>query len=188
MTHSSTQQSAADEHGPLPRGINHIGLTVPDLDLATRFLAEAFGAKVAYDGLTLDDEARSGAETERQLGLPQGARIIRQRMIQIGVGPSLEVFEIEVDDRHPAARLSDLGWNHISLLVDDIEGVLARAVAAGGQALSEVHDNSRHEDTPGNGSVYVRPPWGGLIELQTLPNGHWYGPDSESEVWSPPQR
>ena len=36
-------------------------MTVPDMDEATKFFKEAFGAKIAYDGLTLADEpARRG--------------------------------------------------------------------------------------------------------------------------------
>ncbi|UYG16409.1 VOC family protein [Brachybacterium huguangmaarense] len=142
---------------------------------------------MAYDGLTPDDEPRSGPEVERQLGLPRGAAIHRQRMFVIGEGPGLEVFEISGEQR-PASGLADLGLNHISLYCDDIEGSLARLVAAGGRALSEVHGNSRHEDTEGNGSVYVEAPWGMLIELQTIPGGHYYPADSESEVWMPSPR
>ncbi|SQC29870.1 Uncharacterised protein [Rothia kristinae] len=70
------------------RGINHLGVTVPDLEEATRFLREGLGAKVAYDGLTGQDEPRQGEEVERQLGLPAGAKIVRQRMIVIGTGPA----------------------------------------------------------------------------------------------------
>ena len=172
---------------PLPRGIQHIGVTVPDLDAATRFFAEGLRAEVAYDGLTTDDEPRSGPEVERQLGLPPGAAIHRQRMFVIGQGPGLEVFEISGQQR-PASGLADFGLNHIALYCDDIEGSLARLVAAGGEALSEVHGNSRHEDSPGNGSVYVTAPWGMLIELQTIPNGHYYGPDSQAQVWMPQPR
>lgn len=168
----------------LPRGINHLGVTVPDLDAATRLLVDGLGAKIAYDGLTLDDDPREGAEVERQLGLPPGARILRQRMFVIGEGPGLEVFEIDAPHA-PAAGLADYGLNHVSFFTDDIDGLLDRLVAAGGQALSEVHGNSRHEDSPGNGSVYVKAPWGMLIELQTIPNGHYYGPDSQAEVWLP---
>ena len=46
------------------RGINHLGVTVPDLEEATRFLREGLGAKVAYDGLTGQDEPRQGEEVE----------------------------------------------------------------------------------------------------------------------------
>lgn len=172
---------------PMPRGIQHIGVTVPDLEAATTFLVEGLGAKVAYDGLTTDDEPRQGAEVERQLGLPSGAAIHKQRFFVIGEGPGLEVFEISGEQR-PASGLADFGLNHISLYCDDIEGCLARLVGAGGEALSEIHENSRHEDTPGNGSVYVRAPWGMLIELQTIPNGHYYDADSQAEVWMPSAR
>ncbi|WP_066912180.1 VOC family protein [Millisia brevis] len=169
---------------PRPRGIQHIGVTVPDLDAATQFLVDGLGAKIAYDGLTLDDEPREGPEVERQLGLPPGARIRRQRMVVIGEGPGLEIFQIEGDQR-PAAGLADIGLNHISFYVDDIEGMRRRLIDAGGTALSDVHGNSRFEDTPGNGSVYVRAPWGMLIELQTIPNGHYYPADSQAKVWMP---
>lgn len=40
-------------------GVNHLGMTVPDMDEATKFFKEAFGAKIAYDGLTLVDEPRA---------------------------------------------------------------------------------------------------------------------------------
>lgn len=113
---------------------------------------------------------RSGDQVERQLGLPAGAAIHRQRMFVIGEGPGLEVFEISGEQR-PASGLADFGLNHISVYCDDIEGSLARLTAAGGQPLSEIHENSRWEDSEGNGSVYVKAPWGMLIELQTIPNG-----------------
>lgn len=177
-----------DDFGPLPRGINHIGLTVPDIDAASRFLAQGLGAAWCYDGLTRDDPPRQGELVERQLGLPSGARIVRQRLMRIGEGPNIEMFEIEVDDPAEPLRLSDRGWNHISLYCDDIEGARRRLIAAGGEALSDVHGNSRHEDTPGNGSVYIRPPWGGLIELQAIPAGNWYPDDSEAPAWLPTTR
>mgnify|MGYP001038240714 CR=1 FL=1 len=169
---------------PQPRGIQHLGMTVPDLDAATRFLKEGLGAQVSYDGLSADDDPRQGEEVERQLGLPPGAAIRRQRFVVIGEGPGLEMFEISGEQRE-AAGLADFGLNHIALYCDDLEGCRDRLVAAGGEALSEIHGNSRYEDTPGNGSVYVRAPWGMLIELQTIPGGHYYPEDSEAEVWMP---
>lgn len=175
------------ENKALPRGIQHVGMTVPDLDAATRFLIEGLGAEIAYDGLSADDPPRGGAQTERQLGLPRGALIHRQRFFVIGEGPGLEVFEISGEQR-PAVGLADFGLNHIAFYVDDIDASLQRLVAAGGTALSEVHGNSRYEDTPGNGSVYVRAPWGTLFELQTIPEGHYYPRDSQADVWMPERR
>ncbi|GEM_PF-3087525 len=64
---------------------------------------------------------------------------------------------------------------------------LERAVANGATALSEVHDNSAHEDTEDNGSVHLTPPRGTLMELQTWPHGHRYDADSEAHAWIPPR-
>ena len=66
---------ARDEFGPLPRGIHHLGMTVPDIDVATTFLRAALGARVCYDGVTAQDTPREGAELERILGLPPGSKI-----------------------------------------------------------------------------------------------------------------
>jgi catechol 2,3-dioxygenase-like lactoylglutathione lyase family enzyme len=177
----------SDEYGLFPRGINHIGLTVDDLDFASDFLAKGLGAKWCYDGLTRADEPRKGPEIECQLGLSKGSQIVRQRLMRIGNGPNIEIFEIETSDPAMPLGLEDRGWNHISVYCDDIEAALRRLVAAGAEPLSGVHGNSRHEDTEDNGSVYVRPPWRGLIELQSIPNGYYYPEHSEAKTWLPAQ-
>lgn len=167
------------------RGINHVGLTVPNIDEATQFFKEAFGAKVAYDGLSYDDEPREGAEVERQLGLSKGAKIVKQRMIVIGNGPNIEMFEIKSSNQADPLELEDLGYNHISLFVDDMDQAIKDAKSAGAKPLSEKHGNSRYEDSKGSSSVYVESPWCSLIELQAIPNGYYYPEDSESTVFIP---
>ncbi|MBC8989605.1 ester cyclase [Micromonospora chalcea] len=171
---------------PRPRGIDHVGMSVDDIDTATEFLRKAFDAKVCYDTQTRDMPPRQGPETERQLGMPPGSKITRQRLVQIGAGPSIELFETSGADHQRAALLTDYGLNHLALYVDDIEASARRLADAGAQMLSEVHGNSPHEQTPGNGSVYCRAPWGTLIELQTYPGGIDYPADSETARWTPP--
>ena len=94
-------------------------------------------------------------------------------MIRIGNGPNLEVFEIS-GQQSAEAGLTDLGLNYMCFYCDDIDSAPARLVAAGGQALSEVHENSRYADSEGEGSVHVKAPWGMLVELQSIPAGHYY--------------
>ena len=60
-------------------------------------------------------------------------------------------------------------------------------IEAGGQPISEPHFNTKYEDTDGNQTVYVKTPWGSLIELQTVPNGYYYPESSEAEVFIPPK-
>ncbi|WP_253202394.1 VOC family protein [Acinetobacter soli] len=168
-----------------PRGINHLGITVPNLEDATIFLKNALGAKWCYDGLTSEDQPRQGMLVEKQLNLPKGAKILKQRLFRLGNGPNLEVFEIEADHQREPLALNDFGINHLSFYCDDIETCLARIVEAGGTAIDTLHSNSKHEDTPGNASIYTLSPWGMLIELQTIPNGYYYNKDSEAEAWCP---
>ena len=58
------------------RGIDHVGITVPDLEAASRFLVEAFGAEVAYTNHTKSDPPETGAEAEARLGFVAGSAIV----------------------------------------------------------------------------------------------------------------
>ena len=53
------------------RGINHIGLTVPDIETATAFFKEGLNGKIAYDSQRKTDEPR-GETVEHILGLEKG--------------------------------------------------------------------------------------------------------------------
>lgn len=50
------------------RAVEHIGLTVPDLEQATTFFAEAFGARKIYDMIS---EPLSGRRSRRASGCPR---------------------------------------------------------------------------------------------------------------------
>ena len=108
-------------------------------------------------------------------------------MIRIGNGPNLEVFEIS-GQQSAEAGLTDLGLNYMCFYCDDIDSAPARLVAAGGQALSEVHENSRYADSEGEGSVHVKAPWGMLVELQSIPAGHHYLEGCTTRVSMPDPR
>jgi len=45
------------------RGMDHVGITVSDIDEATRFFSEAFGAEVIYDSVSPSDYDVKGEET-----------------------------------------------------------------------------------------------------------------------------
>lgn len=61
----------------LPRGIQHIGVTAPDLDATTRFIVDRLGAGVVYDGLTADDEPRRGRKSSVDSAYPRARRSTR---------------------------------------------------------------------------------------------------------------
>ena len=80
-------------------GTEHIGLTVPDLEAATRFFVDVIGGRVLFDAgpfMATDDWMA------RHLGVHSRAVIRKLRMIKIECGPSLELFQYR--GAGPAAR------------------------------------------------------------------------------------
>ncbi|CAL29327.1 VOC family protein [Staphylococcus carnosus] len=172
----------------ITRGINHIGLTVPDIEAATEFFKKGLNGKIAYDSQTEMESPRGGEDVERYLGLEDGAKIIKKRMLVFGNGPNIEMFEFANAQQRSAESLQDIGFTHIAFYVDNFESALEQVIEAGGEPISEPHFNTRYEDTSGNQTVYIKAPWGSLIELQTVPNGYYYPEDSEAEVFIPRKR
>ncbi len=167
------------------RGVDHIGITVPDLEQATRFLQNALGAVVLYDML---DAPLAGDFIESALGVPKGAVLAQVRMLRLGESASLEVFSFtHVDQRKPAVA-SDYGLQHFCVYVDDIEAAAKRFTAAGGTCLSEPLDLPGAQAGPGNRFLYARAPWGTIIELVTFPSPEVYEAKMSLRRWRPPPR
>ena len=115
------------------RAIEHVGITVPDLEQATTFFADAFGAVKIYDMI---DAPLSGPGIESGLGVPQGATIEAIRMLRLGNGPNLELFVYSgVGQRDPVLP-SDFGIQHFCVYVDDIDAAATRLEKAGATLLS----------------------------------------------------
>lgn len=170
----------------ITRGIDHIGVTVPDIDEATRFFKEALGAKIVYDTLAPEEAVQEGPSVEKKLGLPEGAKVRRIRLLSIGASAGIELFEFEAADQHKPARASDYGFQHAAFYVDDINAACSKFERAGGTLLSSPNDlPGPHENGAGNRFVYGRTPWGMLIELISYPAGLHYPTGSASRRWTP---
>jgi len=167
------------------RGIDHIGLTVPDLEAATRFFIHAFGASVLYDALPRSSPGRRGAELESRLGVPDGTIQLAIRMLSLADGPSLELFEYRSPVQAVAAVPSDYGWQHVAFYVDDIEGVADAVIAAGGITLGEPRPLVHLEAGPANRFLYCRTPWGSTLELITYPDPQPYELNTQRRRWRP---
>ena len=161
------------------RGAEHIGLTVPDLDEAERFLVGVLGATPIFDGGTIDDP---DAMT-RVLGAPEGSRC-RYRFFRLGHGPNLEVFEYRGgrSTEHPGN--ADAGGHHLALYVDAIgpayEHLLAHDVACSGPP-----ERIRSGPAAGSDWLYFKAPWGLQMELVSYPNGKGYEAGAGAFLWSP---
>lgn len=160
------------------RGGEHVGLTVPDLEEAERFLVDVLGAKPVFDGGAITDEDTM----VRVLGAKPGDAC-RYKFFRLGFGLNLEVFEYRTGERGKHPGNHQAGGHHIALYVDDIHAAVAH-LRAHGVAV----DDPEHIATgPAAGSrwVYFRAPWGLQMELVSFPDGKAYEADAAVKLWSP---
>jgi catechol 2,3-dioxygenase-like lactoylglutathione lyase family enzyme len=167
------------------RGIEHIGITVPDIEAASEFLQAAFGAEVMYDIHASGD----GSSDQAQLGVRAGVKWVSSRMMRLGSGPNVELFEFADDDQRPPATASDLGIQHLALYVDDIDAARQRVIDAGGTSLTGpfVLGGPEGGDGEDNKWIYTLTPWGSIVELITLPLPQAYEDLTPLRRWRPEQ-
>jgi len=171
---------------PGVRGVEHIGITVPDLDAATRFFVDALEAVPVYDMSDIGEDVFAGADFTPSLGVPQGTRLRNVRFLRFPHGPTLELFHYEPPDQRPAHRPSDIGVQHIALFVDDIDAAGARILAAGGELLEGPSPMVFKEAGDGNRWWYTRTPWGTTIELVSYRTMAYEATTGERRYTPPP--
>src|SRR4051812_17579142 len=168
------------------RGIDHVAMTVPDLDAASRFLEQALGAQPIYDDVKRGQTPMKGAPVERQLDFSPGSALVAMRMMRLANGPGIELFEIESPQQQSPARPSDLGLQHFGVYVDDIDAAAERFVAAGGELVATPSPTIGVEAGPGNAYCYAKTPWGTIIELIAHPSPGGYEKETPLRRWTPP--
>ncbi|MGF6421115.1 catechol 2,3-dioxygenase-like lactoylglutathione lyase family enzyme [Lelliottia sp. 489] len=171
---------------PSVRGIDHIGITVPDIEQATLFFEKAFAAKVIYRSAdpgseNIDDEAQ-----ENTLRLFPGTKVRAIRMLAMPHGPGIELFEMHGPEQQSAARPSDFGLQHFAVYVDDFARAIACFTAAGGEMFTEPKPLSfPAECGEGNAFCYGKTPWGSVVELISWPSPMPYEKYTNLRRWKP---
>jgi catechol 2,3-dioxygenase-like lactoylglutathione lyase family enzyme len=171
--HPAGCSAGALASGSLPglSGLDHVGLTVPDLEEATRFLVDVIGCEYLYSLGPLADEG--GAWMQTHLNVDPRA-VARVRFFRCGSSPVLEVFEYTAPDQVAMPpRNSDVGGHHVALYVDDLDAAVRYLKARGVAVLGEpTASTGPHE---GQRWVYFLAPWGAQFELVSYPHGRaWY--------------
>lgn len=167
------------------RGIEHIGLTVPNHQEAIHFFEAAFGAEVLYSLTDKNHEPITHEEVGSKNGLRKGTRMVAVSMLRLKNGANLEVFEIDRPGGETGRSISDYGISHFSVTVDDIDAATQAFAAAGGELLEGPYDLSDQEEGPGNRGQFGLTPWGLLIEFEQLPAPMSYDGHPSRPRWIP---
>jgi catechol 2,3-dioxygenase-like lactoylglutathione lyase family enzyme len=149
-------------------GIEHIGLTVPDIDAATRFFRDLLGAETLYDVGPFESPDDWMAS---HLAVHPRARIEKIRVLRCGNGPVLELFEFKAPDQATRMpRNSDPGGWHFALYVEDMDAAVAAlkthdvTIQSGPVVMTE-------GPSTGLTWLYFQAPWGQQLELVSYPGG-----------------
>lgn len=151
--------------------LDHVGLTVPDLDAAVAFFERHFGAEVVFHLPRFVDP--TGAAVAR-LGAARGASF-SLTMLEL-VGGYVELLEWEPQltpseqpDSAVAFPPNLTNGVHLALEVKDIGGILDELRQAPGVTVLSDPLTFREGPTPGLTNAFITTPWGLLIELMAWP-------------------
>lgn len=81
------------------RGIDHIGITVPDIEKATLFFERAFDAQVLYHSVDAQTDNIDQPAQQHTLKLFPGTKIHAIRMLVMPHAPGIELFEMHTLNR-----------------------------------------------------------------------------------------
>lgn len=167
---------------PGVRGINHIGLTVPDIAEAEAFFTDVLGCqKATAFGPFRDDE---GTFMQDLLDVDPRAVINQISLLRCGFGSNIELFDYDAPDQKDVRpRNSDIGGHHIAFYVDDIEAAAAYLKSKGIRTLLgplPVNEGP----AAGQAILYFFAPWGLQMEAISFPDGMAYEKDGGPVLWS----
>jgi catechol 2,3-dioxygenase-like lactoylglutathione lyase family enzyme len=148
--------------------LRSIGITVPDLEAATRFFVDVIGCKVTFE---VGPFASDDDWMQQHLGVDPRSKINKLRMLKCANGPSIELFEYYdvKDQKKDVPKNSDVGGHHIGFYVTDIDTAVAHLRRNGVKVLGE--PTSMNEGpSAGLRWVYFVAPWG-TMELMSYPTG-----------------
>jgi glyoxylase I family protein len=149
------------------RRLDHIGITVPDLEEATRFLVDVLGCQYLYSLGPFQDD---GDWMSEHLGVHPRATVPENRFFRCAGAAVLEVFQYTApDQRTSVPKNSDVGGHHIALYVDDLDTAVDYLRSQGVTVLGEA--TASKGPHLGQRWVYFLAPWGMQLELVSYPGG-----------------
>ena len=161
-------------------GMDHVGITVPDLNQAVEWFEDILGAVAP---LTFGPFA--GSFLEGALGVVPGTQIDQITVLRIGHSAGIELFEYESPgQRQDMPKNSDWTGHHVAFYVTDIEDAVEYMDSRGVQRMFGPFTLT---DGPAAGQSinYFKTPWGGYIEFISYPDGMAYQVPSVKPLWSP---
>ena len=163
------------------RNMNHVGLSVTDIDAAADWYVETFGCTVLMAPIAAEEDGSYFAEIVADIFAP-GFKLMKLAHLATGDGVGIELFEFtnpKAERREDNFEYWKSGIFHICLTDPNIEALAKRIDETGGRQRSKVW--KLFDDKPYK-VCYCEDPWGNIVELSS----HSYV-QTWSNYDSPPQ-
>ncbi len=143
----------------------HTNIIARDWKKLARFYIDVFGCEPTYPERDL-----SGEWIEKMTRIEDvHLRGIHLKLPGYENGPTLEIFQYNKSGKDDAPSVNDLGFGHMAFHVGNVEQVIDKIIAKGGNRYGELIE----KDIPGVGilkAIYMLDPENNIIEIQ-----HWKG-------------
>ena len=164
-------------------GMDHVGLTVPDIDEAVAWFQRVLGCSAPLTFGPFADP--TGTFMQDLLGVHPRAVIEQITLVRCGRSANIELFEYDAPDQITTfPKNSDWAGHHVAFYVDDIDAAVAHMVA---QGVEKLLGPLPVTDGPAAGQTinYFRAPFGTYIELISYPQGMAYEETAAVPLWDP---
>ncbi|MET0928464.1 MAG: VOC family protein [Aeromicrobium sp.] len=142
-------------------GLNHVGITVPDLDAAVSWYVQVLELELLAGPMDCDTTSPGAGRRAQVFGQAWSSMRLAHLLTSNGAG--IELFEfISPATEVPKERFAYWvgGPQHVAFSVDDLDKTLAHLAASGGRRRTDVFDV--HD---GQRVCYCEDPWGTIVEL-----------------------
>lgn len=174
--------TAASAGGLGLRGMEHIGVTVPNLAEAKAFFQTVLGCEAAYELGPFKDDKGTWITDNIGAHKDSSARIAT---LKCGNATNVELFEfVSPSQNKNWPKRDDLGATSIGFYVDDINAAVTHMKQHNVRLLGDI---KKIEEGPiaGRSWIYAEAPWGLQIFLQSEPNGTAYAKTGPVKLFSP---
>ena len=163
------------------RGVDHIGLSVPDLQQAVRFFVDVLGAEEFFQHGPYGPSPHSAVNFDRHVeSIVDGIAMVRLGAANIEL---LQYSSPDQETRWPST--SDYGGHHVAFYVDDLDAAVQRLRQAGVRVLGDPMALPGPESGVDARFVFFRAPWGLFLELVSYPHGKAYEATTSKRLYDP---
>ncbi len=159
---SNAQENKLEK--PFPRTFSHIGITVPDIEKAVEFYTEVLGFYTIMEPTTIKEENDTAIGQMCIDVFGTGWKQFNIAHLSTGDKIGIELFEFpQSKDLKPTFEPFKTGLFHFAVQDPDIEGLVAKIVAAGGKQRMPIR--AYYPGEKPYRMCYVEDPFGNVFEV-----------------------